>query len=158
MNRLLILIALTVVLLNCKSSAPSLNQSDRSSQAALKGDWKITDITYPGSDYFKVNSFQIAESKCLIGSQWTFVPNNNTGTMSLTRSECPSYNASISWSIDKTGNFGLKFIGTGAKSKNISQGYLLRIDARSETSFRLIDVIKVGSQDKEITYQFEKMN
>ena len=46
---------------------------------AIKGNWTITSVTYPGSDYIKVNSFQLADSKCFEGSSWKFVSVNNSG-------------------------------------------------------------------------------
>ncbi len=56
---------------------------DRSSQVSIKGNWVITNITTPGSNYIAINSFQIADSKCFIGSTWNFISNNNKGSMNL---------------------------------------------------------------------------
>ena len=161
MNKILLLLVLPVLFLSCKTSAPTTNlspKSDRSTQAGIKGNWQIMNVSYPGSDYLKVNSFQIADSKCLIGSKWTFISNNNKGNMSLTRSDCPAFSSPIVWSIDKDGKFGLKIVNPGVKSKTVTQGYLLRIANKTETSFQLIDIINVGGQNKDITYQFEKIN
>ena len=161
MNKILLLLVLPVLFLACKTSAPTTNlspKSDRSTQAGIKGNWQITNVSYPGSDYLTVNSFQIADSKCLIGSKWTFISNNNKGNMSLTRSDCPAFSSPIVWSIDKEGKFGLKIVEPGVKSKTVTQGYLLRIANKNETSFQLIDIINVGGQNKDITYQFEKIN
>ena len=161
MNKILFLLALPVLFLACKTSAPTTNlspKSDRSTQSGIKGNWQITNVSYPGSDYLKVNSFQIADSKCLIGSKWNFISNNNKGNMSLTQTDCPAFSSPIVWSIDKEGKFGLKIVEAGVKSKNVIQGYLLRIANKTETSFQLIDIINVGGQNKDITYQFEKIN
>ena len=161
MHKILLLVALPFLVMACKTSAPVTDlspKSDRSTQVGIKGNWQITNVSYPGSDYFKVNSFQIADSKCLIGSKWNFISNNNKGSLSLTQSECPAFSSQIVWSIDKEGRFGFKIIDPGVKSKAVTQGYLLRIANKTETSFQLIDVINVGGQNKEITYQFEKIN
>jgi len=161
MNKFLFLSLLPFLFLACKSTAPTTNltpKSDRSTQALIKGNWQITNVTYPGSAYFKVNSFQIADSKCLIGSKWNFISNNNKGSMALDHADCPSFSSQIVWSIDKDGKFGLKIIDPGLKSKNVVQGYLLRIVNQNENSFQLIDVINVGGQNKDIVYQFEKLN
>jgi hypothetical protein len=161
MNKTITLILLCVILFSCKSSAPTASQTpklDRTSQSGIKGNWQITDVSYPGSDYFKVTSFQIADSKCFIGSTWNFIPNNNKGTISLNSANCPSFSSPIVWSIDKEGFFSLKIVEAGVKSKTITQGYLLRMANQTETSFQLIDVINVGGQNKDIVYQFEKSN
>ena len=161
MKKLFLMLMLPVLFLACKSSAPTTNlspKSDRSVQKVIKGNWQITNVSFPGSDYFKVTSFQIADSKCLIGSKWNFIPNDNKGNMSLTQSDCPAFSSPIVWSIDKDGKFGLKIVDPGTKARNVTQGYLLRIANQTETTFQLIDVINVEGQQKEITYQFEKAN
>lgn len=162
MNKFLLVLSLSVILLACKSSNQAASvtsaKTDRNSQKEIKGNWQITSVSFPGSDYLKVNSFQIADSKCFIGSTWNFIPNNNKGSMSLNQSDCPSFSSPIVWSINKEGIFGLKIINPGVKSKNVTQGYLLKVANQTATSFQLIDVITVGGQNKDITYQFEKVN
>jgi len=140
-----------------KSEPVANTKLDKSSQVSIKGDWTITSVTYPGSDYIKVNSFQIADSKCFVGSTWNFISNNNKGSMSLTKSDCPAFSSPIVWSINKDGVFVLKIVEAGVKSKTITQGYLLRVANQTEASFQLIDTINVGGQTKEVTYQFEKI-
>lgn len=161
MNKILLLLLLPVLIFACKSSSTTTNlspKSDRPTQSGIKGNWQITNVSFPGSNYLKVNSFQIADSKCFIGSTWNFIPNNNKGNMSLNQSDCPSFSSPIVWSIDKNGKFGLKIVEAGIKSKAVTQGYLLRIANKTETSFQLIDIINVEGQEKEIIYQFEKIN
>lgn len=140
-----------------KNEPVASTKLDRSSQVAIKGNWVITSVTYPGSDYIKVNSFQIADSKCFVGSTWNFISNNNKGDMTLTKSDCPTFSSPIVWSINKEGVFVLKIVEAGTKSKTVTQGYLLRFGNQTENSFQLIDKINVGGQDKEVTYQFVKI-
>lgn len=163
MKKTIALMIVVILLLACKStsgsSTPVANTKlDKSSQVGIKGNWKITSVTYPGSDYFAVNSFQIADSKCFVGSTWNFISNNNKGSMSLTKSGCPAFSSPIVWSINKDGVFVLKIVEAGVKSKAVTQGYLLSVANQTDTSFQLIDTINVGGQSKDITYQFEKIN
>jgi hypothetical protein len=168
MKKTITLLIVAVVFFACKSTSgtstpvviePVANTKlDKSSQVAIKGNWIITSVSYPGSNYFKVNSFQIPDSQCMIGSTWNFISNNNKGSMSLTKSDCPSFSSPIVWSINKDGLFVLKIVEAGVKSKTVTQGYLLRVANQTETSFQLIDTINVGGQNKDITYQFEKTN
>ena len=168
MKKTITLLLLAVLLFACKSKSGTTTEQvksepvastklDKSSQVAIKGNWVITSVTYPGSDYIKVNSFQIADSKCFVGSTWNFISNNNKGDMTLTKSDCPAFTSPIVWSINKEGVFVLKIVEAGTKSKAVTQGYLLRFGNQTENSFQLIDKINVGGQDKEVTYQFVKI-
>ncbi|HWS00151.1 MAG TPA: lipocalin family protein [Prolixibacteraceae bacterium] len=161
MNKSLLVFTIAVLLVSCKTKSAvetTTSKTDGKVQSELKGNWKITGVTYPGSGYIKVNSFQIADSKCFVGSSWQFVPNNNKGTMSLNHADCPAFTSSIVWSINKEGVFTLKFIESGVKSKSVNQGFMMKIANQTPASFQLIDQINVGGQSKEITYQFEKVN
>ena len=169
MKKTITLLVVAILFFACKSksgtttttikSEPVANTKlDKSSQVAIKGNWVISNVTYPGSDYIKVNSFQIADSKCFVGSTWNFISNNNKGSMSLTKSDCIAFASPIVWSINKEGVFVLKIVEAGVKSKAVTQGYLLRVANQTETAFQLIDNINVGGQNKEVTYQFEKTN
>lgn len=134
----------------------SCGSLDTKSQTGLKGNWTITSVTYPGSDYIKVTSFDIADSKCLEGSSWNFVPNNNKGTMSISKANCPSFTSPIVWTVTKEGAFTLK-ITNGEKAKRVSEGYFLQMRNQTENSFQLIDNVNVGGKNVEVTYQFSKM-
>jgi len=161
MRKFLLVLTLPILIFACKSTAPAPGLSpklDRSSQVGLKGNWQITNVLYPGSDYIKVNAFQIADSKCFIGSNWTFISNNNKGNMSLNQAGCTAFSSPIVWSINKEGMFGLKIVEPGVKSKKVTQGFLLKVANQTKTAFQLVDVINVGGQNKEVVYQFEKIN
>lgn len=168
MKKFVAFFLLLVLVIGCKSSSAPVASApvepvastklDKSSQVAIKGNWKITNVAYPGSNYFKVDSFQIADSQCFVGSTWNFISNNNKGSMSLTKSDCPAFSSPIVWSINKEGMFVLKIVEAGVKSKTVTQGYLLKVANQTESAFQLIDKIDVGGQKKDITYQFEKIN
>ena len=149
MKKLLLLSMCIIGLASCGSL-------DTKSQTGLKGDWMISSVTYPGSDYIKVNSFDVADSKCLEGSSWRFVPNNNTGTMTLAKAGCPSFTSPIVWTVTKEGAFTLK-ITEGEKAKRVSQGYFLQMRNQTESTFQLIDNVAVGGKNVEVVYQFQKM-
>ncbi|HWS59982.1 MAG TPA: lipocalin family protein [Flavobacterium sp.] len=165
MKKISLLFLLLVFGVACKSTSSSpaaepvaSTKLDKTSQVAIKGNWKISSISYPGSSYFKVNSFGVADSQCFVGSTWSFISNNNKGNMSLTKSDCPSFNSPIVWSINKDGKFILKIVDATVKSKDVKDGYILTVANQTETSFQLLDKIDVGGQKKDITYQFEKTN
>src|SRR6478735_14749 len=119
MRKLTFFILAAVMAVGCKSKAPVVSTSiDHSAQVGIKGNWKITNVTYAGSDYIKVTSFEIADSKCFVGSAWHFISNDNKGTMTLNHGSCPAFNSPIVWSVNKDGDFILK-ITEGVKAKKI---------------------------------------
>jgi hypothetical protein len=149
---------MAILLFACKTTSVTSTKLDRTSQVGIKGNWEITKVSYPGSDYIKVYSFEIADSKCFVGSTWNFISNNNKGSMSLTKTDCPAFSSPIIWSVNKEGQFVLKIIDPGEKARKVKDGYVLKIANQTETSFQLIDVINVGGQSKNVTYEFTKLN
>lgn len=145
--------ALVLMLGACK---PTI---DAKSQVGLKGNWVLSKVSYPGSEYIKVNSFQIADSKCFEGSSWSFISNNNKGNMSLNGGgDCPSFSSPIVWSITPDQQFGLKIVEAGVKAKRVTSGYFLKLANRTESSFQLIDKVDVGGKQTDVVYQFNKVN
>ena len=140
----------------CVVALASCGSLDQKSQMGIKGNWSISQVTYAGSDYIKVTSFDVADSQCFVGSSWSFVSNNNSGTMSLNKSGCPSFSSPIKWTVTKDGAFTLK-ITEGEKAKRVSQGYYLQLRNQTESSFQLVDNVNVGGKNTEVVYQFQKM-
>ncbi|SNR79165.1 lipocalin family protein [Flavobacterium sp. ov086] len=167
MKKVIFICMIATMFFACKSAssttasteAPTLSTKlDRPTQVALKGNWVLTNVSYPGSEYIKVTSFDLADSKCFIGSTWNFISNNNKGTMALTAPSCTAFTSPIVWSINNQGLFVLKIVDPGLKSKNVKSGYLLKVAGLSDNSFQLIDNINVGGQVKDVTYQFQRAN
>lgn len=140
----------------CVIALASCSSLDQKSQVGIKGNWTISQVSYPGSDYIKVTSFDVADSQCFVGSSWKFVSNNNTGEMSLTKVGCPSFTSPIVWSVTKEGAFTLK-ITEGEKAKRVSQGYFLQVRNQTESSFQLVDKVNVGGKTVDVVYQFNRM-
>ena len=159
MKKSALILLLTIAFFGCKpKETVTSTKLDNKTEVAIKGNWKIASVTFPGSDYLKVTSFNIADAKCFEGSQWSFVSNNNTGEMVLNKANCVTYGSKITWFINKDGNFVMKFLTDGVKAKHTAGGYVLRVANQSETSFQLIDRASVGSNSAEIVYQFDKIN
>lgn len=154
--RRMVLFVLLLGLIACKSNPTT--SLDKKAEVAIKGNWEITSVSYPGSDVISVNSFDIADSKCFIGSKWKFVSNNNTGTMTIQKKDCHSFSSPITWYINKEGNFVMKVINPGEKAKRVKEGYVLRIANQTTTTFQLVDKIVVGGSTADIVYQFIKIN
>lgn len=158
MKKIILLAAMSFLLFSCKTSSVTDKKLDRSAQVAIKGNWVISSVSYPGSEYIKVNSFQLADSKCFEGSTWKFVSNNNKGNMALTKYDCPVFSSPITWFINSQGQFVLKVLDAGEKARKVRDGYILYIANQTETSFQLIDKINVGGKMTDVVYQFQKAN
>jgi hypothetical protein len=157
MKRNLAIALLTVFfLVGCKSKSVTNTKLDNKTEVALKGNWTISSVTFPGSEYFKVNSFQIADSKCFVGSTWKLVSNNNKGEMAINSPSCASFESPITWFVNKEGNFVMKVLNAGDKAKKVKEGYVLQVANVSESSFQLIDRVDIGGKLTDVVYQFNK--
>lgn len=158
MKKIILILTVVSVLVACKSSnSATSTKIDSKSQTAIKGDWKITSVTYPGSEVIKVTSFDLADSKCFVGSRWRFISMSNKGNFELNSPNCTAYTTPITWFINKEGQFVLKILDE-AKAKSIKTGYVLSVANQSEKSFQLIDKINVAGKLTDVVYQFEKIN
>lgn len=157
MKKFILISFLSVLIFSCKSNSSTSTKLDSQSQVAIKGDWQIVSVNYLGSDVIKVTSFDLADSKCFIGSTWKFISNNNKGNMALTSQKCTVYSTLITWFINNEGQFVLKFLDE-SKAKTIKSGYVLRVANQTENSFQLIDKINVAGRLTEVVYQFERLN
>jgi len=159
MKKIFFLAALAVMLYSCKTTLVTTKKLDKSAQVAIKGNWVLTAVTYPGSEYIKVNSFDIADSKCFEGSTWKFVSNNNKGNMALTKFDCPVFSSPITWFINTEGEFILKVLDAGEKAKRVRAGYILQVANQSQDSFQLIDKgSSVAGKSIDVVYQFQRAN
>ena len=154
----IILAILVIFAVGCKSKEQVVGTKlDRSTEIAIKGNWVLSSVSYEGSDYIKVTSFAIADSKCIEGSGWSFVANNNKGKMALNNANCSSYASDITWYINKEGKFVMKFLTEGVKAKHNTSGYILGVNVQSKEQFQLVDKINVGNKMVDVVYQFNKI-
>ena len=158
MKKLILLSVFAVLLISCKSKSVTNTKVDNKTERVIKGNWQISSVDYPGSEYIKVNAFQLADAQCFVGSTWKFVSNNNKGEMALTKTSCPAFSSPITWFINKDGQFVLKVLNAGEKAKKVRDGYILNVANVTETSFQLLDTIDVGGKMTNVVYQFTKVN
>ena len=158
MKKIILISLLAILILSCKSKSATDTKLDSKTQVAMKGNWTVTSVTYPNSSMMKVNSFELADSQCFVGSTWKFVSNNNKGTMGLTKMGCPTFSSPITWFVNKEGQLILKILDAGEKAKKVRDGYVLRLENQTDASFQLIDKIDVGGKLTDVVYQFQKTN
>lgn len=147
--------AFSVLILSCKSKSATNTRLDSKTQVGMKGNWTISSVTYPNSNVIKVTSFDLADSKCFVGSTWKFISNNNKGDLSLNSPSCTAYSTPITWFINKEGQFVMKILDE-SKAKRVKSGYVLRVANLTDNSFQLIDNIDVAGKATEVVYQFSR--
>ncbi len=151
MKKIMTIALMAVFVVSCK---PTM---DTKSQVGLKGNWTLTKVDHIGGDLVKINTFNIADSKCFVGSDWKFVSNNNTGVIALNQGgDCPVFESKIKWTISPTGDFNFKFIDEGVKAKHITTGYSLKVTNQTESSFQLVDKVYAGGKTYDVVYQFQR--
>lgn len=151
--RKLLPVLMVFALLGCKSN-PSTKLDNRT-EASMRGNWTITSVNFPGMEVLRVQSFHLADSQCLVGSQWRLVSNNNTGSMTLNNSGCPSFSSNITWKVNREGNFVFKILDDN-RARTVKSGYVLQVANITDSGFQLIDRVNIGGQMTNITYQFQK--
>lgn len=156
MKKTIVLILCAFALFSCKIPTATNGKLDNKAEVAIKGNWTIASVTFPGSEYFKATSFDLADSKCLVGSTWKFVSNNNKGNMALNSSSCTAFTSPITWFINKDGEFVMKILDN-QKAKKVSTGYVLKVANQTDSSFQLIDKMDVGGKIVDVTYSFNRI-
>jgi hypothetical protein len=156
MKKMILVMSISIFLIGCKSKSVTNTKVDNKTERVIKGNWSIANVSYPGSEFIKVNSFDIADSKCFVGSTWKFISNNNKGSVALTNTSCTSFASDITWFIYKEGQFVMKVLSAGDKAKRVRDGYVLNVANVTETSFQLVDKINVGGKMTDVIYQFQK--
>ena len=156
MKKISFVLLCAFVLFSCKIPTATDAKLDNKAEVALKGNWTVATVTYPGSEYFKATSFDLADSKCLIDSNWKFISNNNKGIMSLNSASCTAFTSPITWFINKKGEFVMKILDN-KKAKKVTSGYVLQIVNQTENAFQLIDKMDVGGKIVDVTYSFSRI-
>lgn len=154
MKKLFYLIIISISFINCKTADSS--KLDSKTTYSLKGNYQVTDVSFEGSNMFKINVFEVADSKCFIGSNWNFIANNNKGNMILNASNCPSFESKITWFINKEGNFVLKILDEN-KARKVTEGYVLGLRNATDNGFQLVERVNVGGKMTDLVFQFNKI-
>ena len=155
MKKVILMSLLSLFVIGCKSKSATSTKLDNKSEAAIKGNWTIASVNYVNSDVIKVTSFDLADSKCFVGSTWKFVSNNNKGNLNLNSPKCTAYSTPITWFINKEGEFVLKILDE-SRARKVKDGYVLRVANQTGNSFQLIDKIDVAGKMTDVVYQFQR--
>lgn len=148
-------LAAGMFLLSCTAAQDA--QTRRDQLSTLKGDWQISHIDHqPG---FSIKPFgETADLKCFVGSTWTLVPNNDSGSYSIKGSEsCPEVTRSIKYEVTADNEFRFKKIAAGTKAKDNTSGYILNLQNHMQDHFTLVQNIPYSGQVLKVSYHFNRV-
>lgn len=123
---------LSIVLFSCGAS-----KNVRTQQKVIKGNWELTDIVYSKTGEYNVTLFNDAKKECLEGSSWKFVPNNNTGTYTISDSNCIEGAREFVFVIEET-DVNTGYYDFLLKPKNDENNIGFRLDLIQLTDYTMV--------------------
>lgn len=144
----------TAVLMSCSTAKTA--QSNRADFLKMKGDWEITSVNYDRN--YKVKPFdEGADAQCFVGSQWRLIPNNWSGSYTLTGGgACPSVVQPIKFEVVNGNEFRFKKMLEGSKAKAVTEGYSLNLVSQTADQFSLEQNVPANGEMVHIVYNFER--
>ena len=144
----------TTFLVSCSTAKQA--QASRDDFYKLKGNWEVTSVDYEKG--YKIKPFdEGADAQCFVGSQWNLIPNNNTGSYSLSGGgDCPTVTRAIKFDVNSEKQFSFKVIDAGVKAKKVTAGYVLDFQNQTPTSFTLVQNVPFEGKILKVYYNFTK--
>jgi len=144
----------TAVLMSCSTAKTA--QSNRADFLKMKGDWEITSVNYDRN--YRVKPFdEGADAQCFVGSQWRLIPNNWSGSYTLTGGgACPSVVQPIKFEVVNGNEFRFKKMLEGSKAKAVTEGYSLNLVSQTADQFSLEQNVPANGEMVRIVYNFER--
>ncbi|MDP2687100.1 MAG: lipocalin family protein [Aequorivita sp.] len=158
MKKFLILALIVVTAISC--GTPKTVQESRK---VIKGYWVLNSISYDSSGTFNVTLFNDTSVECFEGSNWRFIPNNNSGNYTIENSNCPTGQRDFIFTIQEldqaTGLYDFLLKPTNAKGKSDTDvGYRLRLAQLNESSMRWEQTVNLDGKPFKINMNFSKIN
>ena len=134
----------------------------RVSRKVIKGNWTLSSITYSERGTYNVTLLNDAAKECFEGSTWQFIPNNNTGTYSITDANCPAGERNFVFTIQEvdqeTGLYDFLLKPTNEKNKSeTNQGFRLTLSSLSDNLMQWQQTVSVEGQPFVISMNFDKL-
>lgn len=131
-------------------------QANRAEFLKMKGTWQITSIDYDKN--YSIKPFdEGADAQCFVGSMWTLVPNNYTGTYMLNGGgNCPTVTQPIKFEVTGGNTFMFKKVADGTKPKQNTMGYALTLVNQTENMLSLEQNVPFEGSTVRVVYNFQR--
>ncbi|MFH4969148.1 lipocalin family protein [Gaetbulibacter sp. M240] len=152
----LMMILLTLSLVACGAS-----KTVRTAKKTIKGTWNLSNITYDRAGTYNIKLLDDASKTCFEGSDWQFIPNNNTGIYTISDSSCTSGERYFIFTIDEvdaqTGLYDFLLKPTNAKGRSeTNEGFRIKLSSLTETSMQWQQTVMVDGSPFTISMNFIK--
>jgi hypothetical protein len=152
----LIALCFTVCLLSCGAS-----KTVRESKKVIKGNWTLNNVTYSKTGTYNVTLFNDANKECFEGSDWQFIPNNNTGIYTITKSDCTTggryFNFTIQEIDEVSGYYDFLLKPTDKKGKSeTNAGFRLKLTSLTDYQMQWQQTVNVDGVAFIINLNFTK--
>ncbi len=157
MKRIAAFLAFVVILSSC-----GVSKTVRTSRKVIKGNWTLSTITYSERGTYNVTLLGDATKDCFEGSTWQFVPNNNTGTYTVSDPACSIGDRHFVFTIqevdEETGLYDFLLKPTNEKHKSeTNQGFRLKLSSLSDSTMQWQQTVTVDGKPFIISMNFEKI-
>jgi hypothetical protein len=147
---------MATILASCGTS-----KTVRTSKKVMKGQWTLNEITYNEYGTFRITFFGDATKDCIEGSDWQFIPNNNTGTYTIENINCitgvRNFNFAIQEIDEATGLYDFMLKPVDEKGKSASnKGFRLKLVQLSDTNMVWEQAASLDGKTITITMNFSK--
>lgn len=155
------LVFMGLILLTVVACAPS--KVVQESRKVIKGYWSLDYITYSEDGKFNVQLFHDASTECFEGSQWRFIPNNNTGIYTIEDANCPVGDRNFVFTIQEvdkeTGYYDFLLKPTDTKGKSSSNtGYRLNLEQLDDNNMQWKQTVMLEGKPFNIYMNFSKIS
>jgi hypothetical protein len=158
MKKTILLAILAAVVFSC--GTPKTVQESRK---IIKGYWSLDKISYSESGTFNVTLLEDTSRECFEGSNWRFIPNNNTGVYTIENGDCPMGERNFIFAIQEidptTGLYDFLLKPTNAKNKSENNvGFRLRLAQLGGSSMKWEQTVNLNGKPFTIYMNFSKIS
>lgn len=156
MKKTAVLLILALALVSCGAS-----KVVRTSKKVMKGNWTLSTISYSETGTYNVSLLGDASTMCFEGSNWQFIPNNNTGIYTINNTECSIGERNFIFTIQEvdptTDLYDFLLKPTDEKGKSATNyGYRMQLAQLSDTNMQWQQTVSVEGKPFTITMNFIK--
>ena len=157
MRKLFLLAFIIAVGVSC--NPPKVVQD---SYKVMKGYWVLDEVSYEAEGKYNITLFNDASAACFEGSNWRFIPNNNTATYTIENGNCPTGERNFVFTIVEidpaSGLYDFIIKPTNEKGKSADNaGFRVQLAQLGENSMRWEQTVSLDGSPFKINMNFSKI-